>query len=200
MGASSNLRSNLTREVKSRAGWGIFLGIVTAALGVLLIAYPLAAATVTTIIIGCVLIIAGIMDIALALRAHTAGTLFLRFLLGAVYIVGGLLLLFNPLWGVAALTVVLGVMLLFEAGATIGLGFQVRPLSGWGWLLFDGVISAILGFLILAHWPASAVWAIGTLVGAAIFLRGITRIALSAGLRGITERFEDKDIRPPRAA
>ena len=158
MGASSNLGSNLTSEVRSRAGWGIFLGIVTAALGVLLIAYPLFAATVTTIFIGCILIIAGVLDIALALRAHKAGTFFARLLLGVVYGLGGLLLLFNPQSGVALLTAVLGVMLLIEAGATTALAFQVKPLSGWGWLLFDAVITAILGFLILAHWPASAVW------------------------------------------
>jgi len=200
MGASSNLGSNLTSEVRSRAGWGIFLGIVTAALGVLLIAYPLFAATVTTIFIGCILIIAGVLDIALALRAHKAGTFFARLLLGVVYGLGGLLLLFNPQSGVALLTAVLGVMLLIEAGATTALAFQVKPLSGWGWLLFDAVITAILGFLILAHWPASAVWAIGTLVGAAILVRGITRIALSARLRHATERLEDRDIRPPRAA
>jgi len=46
----------------------------------------------------------------------------------------------------------------------------------------------------------SLVWAIGTLVGAAILVRGITRIALSARLRHATERLEDRDIRPPRAA
>src|SRR5215467_11846626 len=199
MGASSNLGNNLTSEIKSRAGWGIFLGIVTSALGVLLIAYPLFAATVTTIFIGCILIIAGVVDIVLALRAHKAGTFFLRLLLGVVYGLGGLLLLFNPR-GVALLTAVLGVMLLIEAGATTALAFQVKPLSGWGWLLFDAVITAILGFLILARWPASAVWAIGTLVGAAILVRGITRIALSARLRHATERIEARDIRPPRAA
>ena len=200
MGASSNLRSNLTSEIKSRAGWGIFLGIVTAALGVLLIVYPLFAATVTTIFIGCILLIVGVVDIVLALRAHKAGTFFLRLLLGVVYGLGGLLLLFNPHWGVAVLTVVLGVMLLFEAGAATALAFEVKPLSGWGWLLFNAVITAILGFLILAHLPASAVWAIGTLVGVAILVLGISRIAISARLRQATERLEDRDIRPPRAA
>jgi uncharacterized membrane protein HdeD (DUF308 family) len=200
MGASSNLGSNLTSEVRSRAGWGIFLGIVTAALGVLLIVYPFFAATVTTIFIGCILLIAGVVDIVLALRAHKAGTFFGRLLLGVVYGLGGLLLLFNPQWGVAVLTVVLGVMLLFEAGAATALAFQVKPLSGWGWLLFNAVVTAILGFLILAHWPASAVWAIGTLVGAAILVLGISRIALSARLRQATERLQDTDIRPRRAA
>jgi len=107
-----------------------------------------------------------------------------------VYGLGGLLLLFNP-QGVALLTAVLGVMLLIQAGVTTGLAFQVKPLSGWHWLLFDAVITAILGFLILAHWPASSVWAIGTLVGAAILVRGITWIGLSARLRHATERLED---------
>jgi uncharacterized membrane protein HdeD (DUF308 family) len=200
MSTPSNVGRAITSEVRSRAGWGIFLGIVTAALGVLLLAYPLAAAKITTILIGCVLIVMGAVDIVLALRSHTAGSFFLRLLLGIVYGFGGLCLLMFPLWGVAVLTVVLGVMLLFEAGLAAVLAFQMRPISGWGWFLFDGVITLILGALILAHWPASALWAIGTLVGAAVLMRGITRIALSAGMRRAMVHVEDQDIRRPRAA
>jgi uncharacterized membrane protein HdeD (DUF308 family) len=94
----------------------------------------------------------------------------------------------------------LGVVLLFEAGATAVLAFQVKPFSGWGWLLVDAVITALLGFLILAHWPGSSIWAIGTLVGAAILVRGITRIAMSTMLRRVTKRVEEINIRPRRAA
>ena len=198
MSTSSNLGSSLTSDVKSRTGWGIFLGILTVALGILLMAYPLATATITTIFIGSILVIAGVVEIVLALRSHTAGRFFLRLLLGVVYGFGGLLLLFNPLWGVGVLTVVLGVMLLFEAGVALVLGFEMRPVSGWGWLIFDAVITAILGFLILAHWPSSAVWAMGTLVGAAVLVRGITRIALSSRLRRVAGQAED--ITRPRAA
>jgi len=199
MSAFQNLGSDLTSDVKSRAGWGIFLGMVTAALGVLLMVYPLIAGTVTTIIIGCILIIAGVLEIVAALRAHTAGTFFLRLMLGIVYGFGGFLLLFNPLWGLGVLTAVLGLMLLFEAAVAAVLGFQAKPVSGW--LLVDAAISAILGCLILAHWPASAIWALGTLVGAALLVRGITRVALSARLRRVTETLEEeRPARPPRAA
>lgn len=110
------------------------------------------------------------------------------------------MLLLNPLWGVAVLTAVLGVMLLFEAGATTVLAFQVKPDSGWGWLLLDAAITAILGFLILAHWPVSALWAVGTLVGAAVLMRGITRIALSTRLARVMARVDEMQARPPRAA
>jgi uncharacterized membrane protein HdeD (DUF308 family) len=198
MSTPSNLGRTLSSEIRGRAGWGIFLGILTVALGFLLMAYPLATAALTTFLFGCVLVVVGVIDIVLALRSHTAGTFFLRLLLGIVYGLGGILLLMFPLWGVAVLTVVLGVMLLVEAGFAAALGFQMRPAPNWGWFIFDAVACAILGILILAHWPQSALWAIGTLVGAAILVRGITRIAVSAGLRRAL-RVEDRDIRP-RAA
>src|SRR5215471_5094564 len=200
MSTFSNLGGGLPGEVKSRAGWGIVLGILTAVLGLLLIAYPLFAATVTTIFIGSILVLAGVLDVVQALRVHTVGGFFARLLLGVVYGFAGVVLLLYPLRGVAVLTVVLGVILLIEAGSTAALAFQLKPLSGWGWLLFDAVITVILGFLILAHWPASSIWAIGTLVGVAVLMRGVTRIALGTGLRRVIDRGEETHIRPPRAA
>ena len=198
MSTGYTLRDNLTGEVKSRTGWGIFLGIVTVILGILLLVYPLATATITTIILGCILVVVGVIEVVQALRSHTAGSFVLRLLLGIGYGFVGILLIANPLWGVAVLTIILGAMLLFEAAMSAILAFQTRPASGWGWLLFDAAITCLLGILILAHWPASAIWAIGTLVGVAVLMRGVTRIALSAGLRRVVGRVEDRDL--PRAA
>jgi uncharacterized membrane protein HdeD (DUF308 family) len=131
---------------------------------------------------------------------HTIGTFLSRLSLGVVYGFGGIALLLNPLRGVAVLTGVLAIMLFFEVGVTTALAFQVKPVSGWGWLLFDAAITAIFGFLILAHWPASSIWAIGTLVGAAVLMRGVTRIALSMHLRQLMRRVEQIHPRLTRAA
>jgi len=198
--ASSNFGSELSGETRNRAGWGIGLGILTAVLGLLLIVYPLFAAKVTAIVIGSILIVTGVFELLQALRAHTVGAFITRLLLGVVYGFGGVVLVMHPLWGVAVLTVALGIMLVVEAGAAAVLAFQMKPIAGWSWLLFDAAITAILGFLILAHWPASSIWAIGTLVGAALFIRGVTRIALSMRLRRIRGRLEEMDARPRRAA
>ena len=154
-----------------------------AALGVLLILYPLVAATFTSVVIGAILLLVGVAEIVLAFASHTAGRFFVRMLLGVGYGVAGFLLLAFPLWGVAVLTVVLGLLLLFQAVMAIVLAFHIRPAPAWGWFLFDGAITLILGVLILYGWPASAIWALGTLVGAAILVRGITRMALSLTLR-----------------
>jgi len=198
MSASSNFGSDFAGNVKSSAGWGIVLGILTVLLGVLLLAYPLFAATVTTIVIGWTLIVVAIFEVVQTFRGESIGNFFARLLLGLVFGYAGVQLLLHPLWGVSVLTVLLGTILLFEAGATAVWAFQVKPVSGW--LLVDAAITAILGLLILAHWPASSLWAIGTLVGVAILMRGITRIALSTRLRRVAKGAEEIHTRPPRAA
>ncbi|HMF91844.1 MAG TPA: DUF308 domain-containing protein [Candidatus Angelobacter sp.] len=179
----STIGQNITSEVKHRAGVGIVMGILLAAIGVLMLMYPLFTAAVTTVFIGAALVVVGVIELVLALRSHTWGRFFLRLLLGLIYGVTGVLLLANPMWGVAVLTTVVGFMLIFESVFTTVLAFQMRPISGWGWLLFDAGIALLLGILILAHWPQSSVWAIGTLVGVAVLVRGISRIALSIRLR-----------------
>ena len=194
MGASSSdLSPRLSRELKTRSGWGIFLGVLIAGLGVLLIAYPLVTATITTFTLGCILVAVGIIDIVLAIGAHTSGRLFLRILFGIVLGLAGVLLIASPLAGVA-------VMLIGEALVSAVLAFHIRPVAGWGWLLFDAGVSLLLGGLILAHWPVSSIWAIGTLVGAAVLMHGITRIVLSAGLRRAAIAVEHDDVPRPRAA
>ncbi|HEX3642939.1 MAG TPA: DUF308 domain-containing protein [Ktedonobacteraceae bacterium] len=190
----------LSSEVKSRAGWGMFLGFLIAGLGLVLLAYPLVTATLTTLFFGCILVVVGVAEVVAALRAHTAGTVFVRLLLGVAFCLGGLFLLFSPLAGLAVLTVGLGAMLLVEAVLTSVLAFQMRPSVGWGWLLFDAVVSLVLGVLILAHWPQSSIWAIGTLVGVAVLIRGITRIALSITLRTVAAAVESDEGPRSRAA
>jgi uncharacterized membrane protein HdeD (DUF308 family) len=49
--------------------------------------------------------------------------------------------------------------------------------------LFDGIITLILGALIWAHWPSTAVWVIGTLIGISLMFSGISRLMLSMAVR-----------------
>jgi uncharacterized membrane protein HdeD (DUF308 family) len=84
---------------------------------------------------------------------------------------------------VATLTAVVGALLLIQAGLQTATAFQLRPLDGWGWFLFDAASSLLLAVLILAKWPSSSVWAIGTLVGVSVFMSGISRIMIATKIR-----------------
>ena len=95
-------------------------------------------------------------------------------------------MLMHPLLGVLSLTLVLAMFLLFEGVMEIVLYFNIRRLRHSGWVLFDGIITLILGALIWAHWPSTAVWVIGTLVGISLMFSGISRLMLSMAVRKLT--------------
>jgi uncharacterized membrane protein HdeD (DUF308 family) len=182
---------DLTDDVKKRSAWSIFMGVLTALLGVFLIAYPLATATITTLLLGWVLIFVGIAQFVFALHSQTIGKFFLKVLLGVLYGVAGVALAFFPIQGVAALTVVLGILLFAYGITAIVTAFQVRPIEGWGWFLFDGIVTLLIAALILARWPSSSLWAIGTLVGVSVLMGGVSRIMIAAKIRsgaGTVER------------
>lgn len=174
---------SLAGEVKKRSGWSVFMGVLTAALGVFLIAYPLATATITTVLLGWVLIFVGIAEFVFALHSRTVGKFFLKLLLGVLYGVTGIALAFFPFEGVEALTGLLGTLLLIQAGVLTATAFQVKPVDGWGWFLADAAASLIMGILIIARWPSSSAWAIGTLVGVAVLMGGISRIMIASTIR-----------------
>jgi len=161
---------DLTEELKKRSAWSIFMGVLTAALGVFLIVYPLATATITTVLLGWVLIFVGIALFVFALHSQTVGNFFLKILLSLLYGICGIALAFFPVAGVAALTLMLGTLLLIQAGMLTAIAFQLKPVEGWGWFLADAASSLLLSVLIFAKWPSSAIWTIGTLVGVAVLI------------------------------
>jgi uncharacterized membrane protein HdeD (DUF308 family) len=174
----------LIQEAKKRSGWSIFMGVLSAVLGAFLIAYPLATATITTMLLGWTLIFVGVAQFVFALHSTTPGNFFLKLLAGVIYGIIGFALTFAPPFsGVEALTMLLGTMLLVEAGLATTTAIQVKPLEGWGWYLFDAAASFALGMLIIIKWPSSSLWAIGTLVGTAVLVGGISRIVIASKIR-----------------
>jgi uncharacterized membrane protein HdeD (DUF308 family) len=170
-------------EVKHRSGWTMFMGVLTAALGIVLIVYPFATVTVTTVFVGAILALAGGAELFLALSSQTPKSFFLRFALAALYGFTGIVLLVHPFEGAESLTLFVGAMLVLRGIVAMVAGFKVRPLDGWGWFLADAIASLAAGGLILAKWPSSTSWAVGTLVGASVLVTGIARTAFAARVR-----------------
>ncbi len=171
---------SLIEEAKKHAAWSIFMGVLTAALGAFLIIYPLAAAKITTVLLGWVLIFVGIAQFVFALHSQKPGSFFPKLIGAALFGITGAALAFSQMKGIEVLTGLLGTLLLVQAGLATVTASQIRPVAGWGWFLLDAIASLVLGMLILVKWPSSSLWAIGTLVGISVVVGGITRIMISA--------------------
>ena len=180
------MTTSFGQQVSKKAGWSLFMGFLTAAIGAAMIFYPLATATVSTLFFGWSLILAGAVQVVFAFSSPSVGSFFLKLLLGVLYGVGGIALVAFLPAGVLTLTAAVGVMLCANAFVEIGLAFSVPIGEGRGWYLTSALASGLLGFLVLESWPSSAVWAIGTMVGVAVLFNGISRIVISgAVLKGV---------------
>jgi len=177
-------------KTKKGAAWSICMGILTAALGAFLIAYPLVTAKITTVLLGGVLIFVAIAELTFALHSRQPGSFLVRLLSAMLCGIIGVALAFVPIEGVEALTGLLGTLLLVQAGLATVTAFQVRPLAGWPLYLLEATTSFALGLLILVKWPSSSVWAIGTLVGVAVLMGGIVRIVVAAKIQSETRGVE----------
>ncbi len=174
---------SITSDIKEAAGMSMGLAAVMIVLGFLAILLPFATGIGIAIMVGWIIAFGGFAYLAYAFAAQGAGAFLWRTLIGVAYVLGGVYLAFHPGLALASLTLVVAAIFFAEGVLDIVVFFQFRSLPGSGWLLFDGVITLILAYLIWRPWPVSATWTIGTLVGINLIVSGFTRLMYSTGVR-----------------
>lgn len=169
--------------VRKASGWSMVWGILMLVCGILAISLPLATSIGVVILLAWLILFAGVWHLIFAFQSHGIGAVLWQVLLAIVYGVAAIYMLMNPLLGVVSLTLVLAVFLLFEGILELVLYFRIREIRHAGWVLFDGIVTLILGILIWTQWPSSSLWLIGTLVGISLIFSGISRFMLSLAIR-----------------
>ena len=178
-------------EAKKNATWLIVLGVLTTILGILAIASPLMSGIAETLFIGGLLTVMGVLQIIAAFKSGQWGSGIVGTLIGLLSIAAGLLMVFRPGIGLASLTLFLAAYFLVDGIFEIIASFKMKPESGWGWMLFNGIVAAVLGFLLWWQWPVSGSYAIGILFGIHILMSGIVMIVVGFGARRISGAIED---------
>ena len=172
--------------VRKVSGWSMLWGILMFICGILAISLPLASSIGIVILLAWLILFAGISHLFFAFHSHSVGGFLWQVLLALIYGAAGIYMLMNPLLGVLSFTLLLAVFLLVEGILELALYFRIRRVRHGGWVLFDGIVTLILGILIWTHWPSSAVWVIGTLVGISLIFSGISRLMLAMAVRHIS--------------
>jgi uncharacterized membrane protein HdeD (DUF308 family) len=180
----NSLASSVTSHPRSSA-WSIALGVLLVISGLLSIAAPFFAGIAASVFFGWLVLFAGVAHLVYAWSEKRAGAVFWQILIGIVYVIAALCMLFLPVAGIVALTVMLGFYMTIEGIVEIILFSLIRELRGAAWFLIDGLLSLLLAGLIFFHWPSSSFWVLGTLVGISLLFSGVARITLSAALSRI---------------
>jgi len=185
---SSDLATALQKSAHDH--WRMFLveGIVLLVLGTAAIVLPPLAGVATTIVLGWLFVIGGIVGLISTFGARQAPRFAWSLLSAVVAMIAGVVLLWNPVQGLVTLTYVLIAYFIVDGVLIIALAISHRrALSGrWEWMMINGVIDLVLAAVIISGLPGSLLWALGLLVGIDLVFGGWSLIVMALAARKLS--------------
>jgi uncharacterized membrane protein HdeD (DUF308 family) len=176
-----DIESGIDQQL-SNSRWTNLIAILMLVLGIIAIVFPFFATIASTLAFGWIFIFAGIAQIVYAFQSRSAGQAVWKMILGFLYFLAGIFVVVNPLEGVLALTLVLGITIFMQGLIQVSLAFQMRRSSpSWGWMLISGIVGIIIGIFIWSNFPFYAAWLIGTLIGINLLFDGAWMLTLHSG-------------------
>lgn len=182
--------TGLRSKLRQSWGWLLALGIVLILFGFLILTTPMGVVTAsltTEIWIAAALVAAGVLQLMHGVRSGDWSHAVWQMLGGAIFIIGGILIFIYPTVGLLSITMLIAVTLVAQGITSLMVGGGVGDAGSRRWLVLSAVISIVAGLLILFDLPSSVGWTLGTIVGAALFLQGVSLTLLALEVRRASE-------------
>jgi len=183
-------------QVRKSWGWFLVCGILLMMLGVVCVGKAQTATTFSILALGWILAISAVLWFVNAFYAFSWQGFFLYLLNAIVRGVTGYLLIRHPDAGAAGITMLLGALFLV-GGLYRGVGASVIQFPRWGWMVFSGIVSIILGIFLLTTWPAASTFFVGLAIGIDLIFDGAALVGFAGAIHSLPKA-EGRDI--PRAA
>ncbi len=171
-------------EIHDSWGWLVAMGVGLIALGVVCVGGAATATVATILAIGWLLLVGAVLALIQAFRVRNWSGFFLYFLAALLRGFTGYLLIRYPTAGAASATLVLASFFVV-GGLFRGIGAAMLQFPSWGWTAFSGILSVVLGVLLLSRLPESSVFFVGILVGVDFISDGFGLIMLGSAVRKV---------------
>jgi uncharacterized membrane protein HdeD (DUF308 family) len=181
---AQQVSTQVPADIVHNWGWFLFFGIGLMVLGIVAIVRSVAATVVSMLFFGWLLLIAAGIEIVQTVMAGRETGMFQHLAAAVLFGVVGLLMIWRPVVSAEILTLLMGAFFLVTGLFQI-VGPVMSSLPDWGWHMFNGVITLLLGLLVLAQWPVSGLWVIGMFVGIDLLFYGSAWIAVALHLRSM---------------
>lgn len=166
-------------------GFLVFLGLILVVCGIIGLLYVGFATLTTMILFAWLLLVGGVVGLFQAIQSRKeAGAFWLTVAVAALNIAAGIVLMRRPDVAAAALTLFVALLLL-TAGLFRVVGGIASMSARMTWTIVVGVIDLGLGLLVLAEWPSSSRYVIGTFVSLALLFDGLCMMSLGIAGRRI---------------
>ena len=170
-------------EARSKWGWFVALGVLLLLFGLFAFYNVLAATLASVLVVGTMMLIAGIAEIVHAFYVRTWSHFFWLLLSGILYAVAGFFAFRNPLLASAVLTLLLAISLIASGALRVVFALGQKAKKSWGWVLVGGIVTILAGLVIAIGWPVNSLWILGLFLAVDLTFQGWALIATGFALR-----------------
>ena len=169
--------------LSSKWGWFVTLGVILLILGCIALANLFTATVVSVFYIGMLMLFGGIVELVHAFQVKGWRNVVYWTLSGLLYTIAGIFAFANPILASAVLTLLLAIALIIAGIFRIWVGFRTRPTTGWGWIVFGGVVTVLAGLIVAVGWPINSLWMLGLFLSVDLLMQGWTLLAFGWGIK-----------------
>jgi uncharacterized membrane protein HdeD (DUF308 family) len=172
-------------------------GILLLVLGVLALLFPVIASAWVTVVVALAFLVGGIIGWVNNLnRSRTLSRwhCFWRLVVSTLFLVTGVWIIQQFSAGlvpaaaqVAALAFAIGIVFFVEGVVAIIVSLSHTEMPGWGWGLANGIVTLILGLIIVTMKAGGLLTVLGILVGISFLFSGIDLLVFSAAFHRDSE-------------
>ncbi|QNT78677.1 HdeD family acid-resistance protein [Entomobacter blattae] len=148
------------------------LGMICIALGVFALIDTSLATLASVIMLGLLLIIAGMIQIYHSFSVKEWSSFIFSFGIGVLYCIGGILLMKEPVTGSIFLTAFIALCFILGGAMRAIIATRHTDLKRWWVMLLSGLLSMLVGAALYILLPWSGLWVLGTLLGIDLIFSG----------------------------
>ncbi|AOR76669.1 DUF308 domain-containing protein [Novosphingobium resinovorum] len=178
-------RDPLVREMErapgSTWGWVMAYGVLLILAALIVLLNPLVAGVATGLILGVILIVAGVAAVAAGWTSLSSRARWTEILLGVLALLAGIFAVADPVAGALSLVIAIGLWLVVSGVFQIAFALKARHDKGWRLLL--GVLDVVLGMVLLFSSAATGLAFLAIIVAISLTVRAVFLIQLALLLK-----------------
>ncbi|KTC75159.1 acid-resistance membrane protein [Legionella birminghamensis] len=169
-------------EISRSWRWLLALGILFVLLGAIGWGMVIGLTLASMLFLGIILIIAGCSQIVDVFKSKHWRAVVWHAFIAVLYIVGGSLVIYDPLLASSLITLMLASVLIVIGFSRFIMASTLRGASFWIMIL-AGIIAVALGTMIIMQWPISGLWVIGLFISVELMVDGWAYIFMAMAMR-----------------
>ncbi len=170
--ALTPIQKQLLGNAVKHAGKLIVLGVIMVAFGILGVVAEVAFSYASISLLGALALVSGVFMAAHAFQSQGWKTFLIQALIAVLYIGLGIFVWVAPTAALQGLTIWLAAVFLITGTMRLIASFQHASLGNVWWTALSGVVSIVLGVMILNNWPQASLWVPGLLLAIELLLHG----------------------------